>query len=78
MDSIHREECTVTISTHRVESVLKAYSKQTKTENSDRTDSKDPARYNDVVTLSSGEEKKSAFDRISYSLLDIMLKNSPR
>jgi len=32
-------------------------------------------KYADIVTLSSGENKKEAFDKISYSLLDIILQN---
>ena len=65
----------MTISTYHVEGVLKAYSKQTRAENSIRPESGAPTRYTDMVTLSSGDNKKEAFERISYSLMDILLKN---
>jgi len=65
----------VTISTYHVENVLKAYSKQTRAHTSVRTEPENSARYADVVTLSSEGGKKEAFERISYSLLDILLKN---
>jgi hypothetical protein len=64
----------VTISTYHVEGVLKAYSKQTRAENSIRREAEGSTRYTDVVTLSSGGSKKEVFERISYSLLDILLK----
>jgi len=65
----------VTISTYHVEGVLKAYSKQTREENSIRQEPEGSTRYTDMVTLSSGDNKKEAFERISYSLMDILLKN---
>jgi len=65
----------VTISTYHVENVLKAYSKQTRAGTSVRAETESSTRHNDVVTLSSGGDKKEAFERISYSLLDILFKN---
>ena len=64
----------MTISTYHVESVLKAYSKQTRTENPARPERENSSRYTDVVTLSSGDNKKEVFERISYSLMDTLLK----
>jgi hypothetical protein len=65
----------VTISTYHVESVLKAYSRQTRMENRIHSNPENLNKYADIVTLSSGENKKEAFDKISYSLLDIILQN---
>ena len=65
----------MTISTYQVESVLKAYSRQTRMENRIHSKPENLNKYADIVTLSSGENKKEAFDKISYSLLDIILQN---
>jgi len=65
----------VTISTYHVESVLKAYSKQTKVESPVQTEREHPTQHADVVTLSYGGDKKEAFEKISYTLFDILLKN---
>lgn len=65
----------MTISTYHVENVLKAYSKQTRIGTSVRSEPENPTRPTDVVTLSSVSDKKEAFERISYSLLDILLKS---
>ena len=65
----------MTISTYHVESVLKAYGKQTRLENPIHRKSENLNKYTDTVTLSSGENRKEAFDKISYSLLDIILQN---
>ena len=66
----------MTISAYRIESVLKAYSKQTRTEN---PVPRKPGYLNkcaDIVTLSSENNKKEAFDKISYSLVDVLLKQT--
>jgi len=65
----------VTISTYQVEGILKAYCKQNRLENPIHSKSENLNKYIDIVTLSSGENKKEAFDKISYSLLDIILQN---
>jgi len=65
----------VTISTYQVESVLKAYGKQTRMENRIHREPESINKYDDIVTLSSEENKKEAFDKISYNLLDIILQN---
>jgi hypothetical protein len=65
----------VTISTYQVESVLKAYSRQTRMENRIDRKPENLNKYADIVTLSSENNKKEVFDKISYSLLDIILQN---
>ena len=65
----------VTISTYQVESVLKAYSRQTRMENRIHRKTENLNKYADIVTLSSENNKKEIFDKISYSLLDIILQN---
>jgi len=66
----------VTISAYQVDSVLKAYSKQTRTENPVRRKPEVLNKYADIVTLSSENDKKEAFDKISYNLVDILLKQT--
>ncbi|MCK4466723.1 MAG: hypothetical protein KAU60_00055 [Desulfobacterales bacterium] len=65
----------MTISTYQVEGVLKAYGKQTRLENRIHRKPENLNKYVDIVTLSSEDNKKEAFDKISYSLLDIILQN---
>lgn len=65
----------MTISAYMVESVLNAYNKQTEAGNSTHNKAGSPKKYTDVLTLSSEDNKKEAFDKISYGLLDILLKN---
>ncbi len=71
----HAGGCIVTISTYHVEGVLKAYNKQTQADNSIRPEVETAQGRADRVTLSFGDNKKEAFERISYSLMDILLKN---
>ena len=66
----------MTISAYQVDSVLKAYSKQTRTENPVRRKPEVLNKYADIVTLSSENNKKEAFDKISYSLVDVLLKQT--
>ena len=66
----------MTISAYQVESVLKAYSKQTRTVNPVRRKPEVLNKYADIVTLSSENDKKEAFDKISYNLVDILLKQT--
>ena len=66
----------MTISTYHVESVLKAYGRQSRADSPVRSERENSVRYNDVVTLSSASgSKREAFEKISYSLLDVLLKN---
>ncbi|HOF05790.1 MAG TPA: hypothetical protein PK175_00640 [Syntrophales bacterium] len=68
----------MTISAHQVDSVLKAYTKQIKTRYRPEvyeTPGRD--RYADVVTLSvNDQEKADVFSKISYSLLDVIRKDT--
>ena len=66
----------MTISSYRVESVLRAYNKQTNSKGSISNEMDDSDRYKDVVTLSSVNEKKNVYEKISYGLLDIILQNN--
>ena len=66
----------MTISAYQVDSVLKAYSKQTRTENPVRRKPEVLNKYADIVTLSSENDKKEAFDKISYNLVDVLLKQT--
>lgn len=66
----------MTISAYQVESVLKAYSKQTRVENRIYHKPENLNKCTDVVTLSYENNKKEAFDKISYSLVDVLLKQT--
>jgi hypothetical protein len=65
----------MTISPYQVENVLKAYNKQSETRKSIPQGNDNHTAYADVVTLSSGNNKEEAFEKISYGLLDIILQN---
>lgn len=71
----------MTISTYQIDSVLNAYNKQNKL-NSRLSLSLEKAKssnYEDVVSLSSqGIDKDEAFNKISYSLMDVILKNKAK
>ncbi|MGZ3594419.1 MAG: hypothetical protein ACXU9G_02655 [Syntrophales bacterium] len=66
----------MTISSYQIDNILKAYSKQNKVKvgASLQPDTAKGAKYADVVTLDSGD-KTAAYDKISYSLMDILLKS---
>ena len=68
----------MTISPYQVDSILKAYNKQSKLRPLQSTASQEPVKsdkYADVVSLSSeGDKKAEAFDKISYSLMDVIIK----
>jgi hypothetical protein len=67
----------MTISSYQIENILKAYSKQDRVRVR-QTPVKDvPAgeKYMDTVSLSSAKDKTGIYDKISYNLLDILLKN---
>jgi len=68
----------MTISAYQIDNVIRAYSKQNKTRlRLDVPQTTVQERYRDVVTLSSSEDMKAdAYQKISYSLLDILLKDS--
>jgi hypothetical protein len=67
----------MTISAYQVDNVIKAYNKQSKSKV--RLDmQRVPAQgtYTDTVTLSGNESiKADAYQKISYNLLDVLLKD---
>ncbi len=68
----------MTISAYQVDSVLSAYSKQSKmrTRQPSETEDTKSASYQDVVSLSQqGNGKAEAYKKISYSIIDIILKD---
>jgi hypothetical protein len=67
----------MTISAYQVDNVIKAYNKQSKSKSRfDVQQLPSQERYTDVVTLSGKEDMKAdAYRKISYSLLDVLLKN---
>jgi hypothetical protein len=76
IDTVFRQE-TMTISAYQIDNILKAYSRQSKigskaapAEDVPKTSSK----YADVVSLSSEQNKQEVYDKISYSLMDVLLK----
>lgn len=66
----------MTISSYQIDNILKAYSKQNKvkTGTSIQPDSMREEKYVDVVTLNS-TEKTAVYDKISYSMMDILFKS---
>lgn len=66
----------MTISAYQVDNVIRAYNKQSKTNlRLNTTQASSPDRYTDVVTLSTQENVKvDAYRKISYSLMDVLLK----
>jgi hypothetical protein len=68
----------MTISAYQVDNVIKAYSKQSKPKlNAGVNRAPSQERFTDVVTLSNTEDTKAAaYKKISYSLMDVILKNN--
>ncbi len=67
----------MTITHYQIDSVLNAYTRQSKLRVSTNTarGNAPEGKYTDVVSLSVKEENKAEeFDKISYSLRDIILK----
>jgi hypothetical protein len=67
----------MTISAYQVDNIIKAYSKQSKTRFR-LADQQNPSpdRYADLVTLSGSDSMRAeANKKISYSLLDVLLKD---
>ena len=64
----------MTISSYQVENVLRVYAKQSTSRRSVFGASDTVNRHSDTVTLT-GEVREGAYDKISYSLLDILLHN---
>jgi hypothetical protein len=71
----------MTISSYQVDNVIKAYTKQTKVKIKSvlpQESGKGNART-DTVSLSTKENsKEDAYEKISYNLMDIILKNKER
>lgn len=68
----------MTISAYQIDNVLKAYSRQSKISSKPVVQevAKTSPRYADVVSLSAEQEKPEVFDKISYSLMDVLLKGN--
>lgn len=68
----------MTISAYQVDNVIKAYSKQYKSRaHLERQPSTAQVQYRDVVVLSGSEDLKTdAYRKISYSLLDVLLRDN--
>jgi len=69
----------MTISSYQIDNVLKAYSKQNKIKAGTlpQPETANGGKYVDVVTLES-TDKKAVYDKISYSLMDILLKSNKK
>jgi hypothetical protein len=67
----------MTISAYQVDSIIKAYTKQNKSRfRLDAQQSSSPDRYTDLVTISGSDSMRvDANKKISYSLLDALLKD---
>jgi len=67
----------MTISTYQVDNVIKAYNKQNRlgARSSALQDIKKGESNVDMVSLSTNVNKKEAYQKISYSLLDVILKD---
>ncbi|MDX9746656.1 MAG: hypothetical protein RBU31_08970 [Syntrophales bacterium] len=65
----------MTISTYQVDNVIKAYNRQSRQSvpSAGRREVGTAESHGDVVSLS-GLDRKEAYQKISYSLLDIILK----
>jgi hypothetical protein len=69
----------MTVSSYQIDNILKAYSKQNKVKTSTLTQTDMPKgeKYVDIVTLDS-IDKTAVYDKISYSLMDILLKSNKK
>jgi hypothetical protein len=67
----------MTISAYQVDNVIKAYNKQSKAKvRLDSLQGPMQDRFTDIVTLSGNEGiKTDAYQKISYNLLDVLLKD---
>lgn len=67
----------MTISSYQIDGMLKAYTKQSKNASSKAigVNANKTMQPLDIVTLSPPQENKTeAFDKISYTLLDVLIK----
>jgi hypothetical protein len=69
----------MTISSYQIDNILKAYSKQNKVKAGSMlpADTTEGDKSVDVVTLDS-EDKTAVYDKISYGLMDILLKSNKK
>jgi hypothetical protein len=69
----------MTISSYQIDNILKAYSKQNKFKTGTLTQIDTPKgeKYIDIVTLDS-VDKTAVYDKISYSLMDILVKSNKK
>ena len=68
----------MTISAYQVDSVISAYNKQSKVKmrHPSSPEENKNASYQDVVSLSQqGNDKAEAYKKISYSIIDVILKD---
>jgi hypothetical protein len=67
----------MTISAYHVNSIIKAYTKQSKARSClDAQQTSSPDRYADPVTISGSDSLRADVNRkISYTLLDVLLKD---
>lgn len=68
----------MTISAYQVDSVISAYNKQSKVKMRQASSPEETkaAKYQDVVSLSQqGPDKAEAYKKISYSIIDVILKD---
>jgi hypothetical protein len=71
----------MTISVYQIDSVIKAYSKQSRArlDNQDQDEENACACYRDHVTISNVPVDKAAtFEKISYNIRDIIIKSTER
>jgi hypothetical protein len=69
----------MTISAYQIDNILKAYSRQSKSGSKSAPAQDLPkasSKYADVVSLSSEQNKQGVYDKISYSLMDVILKGN--
>ncbi|MBN1828929.1 MAG: hypothetical protein JW884_07265 [Deltaproteobacteria bacterium] len=67
----------MTVSSYRIDSVLKAYHRQDRAKRpaAMQTGSETPGQYKDTVSLSRDADTKEVYEKISYSLVDIILND---
>ena len=68
----------MSISSYKVESLLRAYNKQNVTKGSVSDKINESSKYHDTVTISSSDGNAKAYEKISYGLLDIILQNNEK
>jgi hypothetical protein len=69
----------MTISSYQIDNILKAYSKHNKIKAGTlpQPETASGEKYVDVVTLDS-TDKTAVYDKISYSLMEILLKSNKK